>query len=98
MEGQRPGLSVEETGPKSGQKAQKIDIVLLDKAGLAFFPDDPAVGGRAGHGVIAPVNAAGDVELDLLKEWSLYRGTGNRHRLTQAVLDAIIERDVRSDS
>jgi hypothetical protein len=39
--GQKPGLSVERDGPMLGQKAQKIDVTLLEKSGLALFEDDP---------------------------------------------------------
>ena len=92
----KPGLSVEENGPESGKKAQKIDVALLNKAGLGFFPDDLAVGGREGHGVIAPVNAAGEVDQAKLEDWASYRCTGKQHRFTLAVLNAIVERDVRS--
>jgi hypothetical protein len=92
----KPGLSVEAAEPKAGQKGQKIDVRLLDETGLGFFPDDPTVGGREGHGVIAPINAAGEVDQALLREWVSYRGTGERHHFTQALLNAIIERDVRS--
>ena len=94
--GQQPGLSVWESGPKPGQKAQKIDPSLLTTGGLAYFPDDPATGGQAGHGVIALVNAVGRVDQVLLEEWASYRGTGKRHRFTQAILDAIAEADFRS--
>ncbi|MGD0542640.1 MAG: hypothetical protein ABSB33_14090 [Tepidisphaeraceae bacterium] len=96
LPGQKPGLSVEVVGPGPGQKAQKVDVTVLAENGLAFFVDDPSSGGREGHGVISPVDASGKVDQALLKEWASYRGTGKRHRFTQAVLDAIIERDVRS--
>jgi len=69
---------------------------LLAAGGLKFFPDDPAVGGDPEHGVIAPVTTRGEVDQTLLEDWASWRKTGRRHRLTQAVMDAIVERDVRS--
>jgi hypothetical protein len=93
--GRRPGLSVESDGPGQNQKAQKIEVDLLMGNGLAYFPDDPATGGPEGHGVIAPVLASGEIDIRLLNEWASFRGCGVRHRLTQAILDAIVERDVR---
>jgi hypothetical protein len=99
FQGQKPGLSVEAAGPPaSGQKAQKIDLTLLEHSGLGFFPDDPASGGREGHGVIVPVDSAGNVDQALLEEWASWRGTGRQHRFTTAILNAIAEKDVRSSS
>ena len=66
--GQKPGLSVWDFGPQPGQKAQKIDSALLATGGLGYFPDDVSAGGQAGHGVISPVNSAGDVDRALLDE------------------------------
>lgn len=95
--GQKPGLSVERDGPGPGLKPQKIDVSLLEKNGLGLFEDDPLQGGRVGHGVIAPVDVRGEVDVTRLQEWASWRQTGKRHHpLTQAVLDAIIEPDVRS--
>ena len=88
-----PSDRSEADGPGLTQKAQKIDVALLNETGLSFFPDDPSVGGREGHGVIAPVNAAGEVDLAMLQEWASYRGSGRRHRFTQSVLNAIVEKD-----
>jgi hypothetical protein len=61
-------------------------------------PDDPAQGGQPGHGVIAPLDGRGKVDQAMLDEWASSRGSGRRHPLTQAVLDAIVERDVRSQT
>ena len=98
--GQTPGLSVENTLEAAlgeGQKkAQKLDVTKL-KWPLAFVPDDPARGGRDGHGVITPVDADGQVDLIKLNEWASKRA-GQRdepHPLTQLVIDAIVESDVR---
>jgi hypothetical protein len=98
LAGSKPGLSVELSLPEPGSKAQKIDVTLLVVAGLRFVPDNLAAGGRGGHGVIAPVNEAGVVDEALLQEWAACRGTGTRHRFTQAILNAIVERDIRSNS
>ena len=72
--GSKPGLSVELDLPPLGRKAQKIDVALLSGTGLGFLPDNLAAGGVSGHGVIAPVDAAGEAEIALLKQWAAYRG------------------------
>jgi hypothetical protein len=94
--GQKPGLSVSEA-PPPGVKAQKIDPALL-VAGLAYIPDDVDKGGVSGHGVITPVKPDGEVDQPLLEEWAASRTSSTIHRLTRAVLDSIIEHDVRSSS
>lgn len=97
--GSQPGLSVNLVPPGPAQKAQKVDVRMLVDSGLAFLPDDPKAGGRSDHGIIAPVDPqTGSVDIELLREWASTRGTRRRHRLTQAILDAIVERDVRSSS
>lgn len=96
-----PGLSVEDALEDAldggNKKAQKLDLARL-RLPLVYFPDDPSVeGGRRGHGVITPVNSQGQVDLVVLEEWASQR-TSQRdvpHQLTQLVLDAIIESDVR---
>jgi len=75
-------------GKRWAKKTQIIDVV--------DFPDDPVKGGQSGHGVIAPLDADGELDRAMLDGWASYRGSGRRHPLTQAVLDAIVERDVRS--
>jgi hypothetical protein len=99
--GLTPGLSVEdvlEDALEDGnKKAQKLDLAKL-KLPLAYFPDNPAVeNARKGHGVITPVNAEGQVDFNALQEWALARGSQSDtpHPLTQLVIDAIIEIDVR---
>jgi hypothetical protein len=88
--GSNPGLSVNESPPGPGIKAQKIDIQRLLDSGLAFFPDDPSQGGIEGHGVIAPIDATGKVDASLLRQWADCRETGERHRFTEAILNAIV--------
>jgi hypothetical protein len=88
--GSYPGLSVDESPPPPGRKAQKIDVALLAQSGLAFFPDDPSQGGSNGHGVIAPIDTNGRVDEAILREWAGCRGTGQRHHFTQGILNAII--------
>jgi len=94
--GADPGLSVDFNPPPPGQKAQRLDLSRLDGTGLGYFPDDPAAGGKQGHGVIAPVNDAGKLDLVLLQEWSDTRGSGSRHKFTEAVANAIIVQDIRA--
>jgi hypothetical protein len=94
--GQQPGLSVEDAMPAAG-KAQGIAVDLL-KPPLMYFPDDFAKGGTQGHGVIAPTDGSGNVDQTALEEWASCRETQQdaAHPLTQIVIDAIVERDVRS--
>jgi hypothetical protein len=78
-------------------KAQRIDLSKL-RLPLKYFPDDLSVqGGRPGHGVIAPVDEAGRVDDAALEEWASSRATqgDTPHRLTQIVIDAIVDTDVR---
>jgi len=72
--------------------------VSLLRPPLAYFPDDVANGGRLGHGVIAPADPSGDVDQAILDEWASHRDSQHDepHPLTQIVIDAIVERDVRS--
>jgi hypothetical protein len=94
--GQEPGLSTFESFESgSGRKYQKIDLSRL-KPPLQGFPDDPAQGGTPGHVSIAPADAAGKVDQEQLEEWAATRGTQRTHPLTQIVLDAVVEADVRS--
>lgn len=89
--GSNAGLSVNANPTGSRQKVQKIDVSLLTQGGLKYLPDDPSVSDHDGHGVITPVDSAGKVDQEALREWASSRGTGVTHRLTQAVLDAIVE-------
>ena len=79
---------------KAGQKGQKIDLALL-RPPLRGVADDPAIGGSPGHVCIVPVNDAGEVDQLLLEEWAACRDSGNQHPLTQLVLDAIVEENVK---
>jgi hypothetical protein len=89
--GSNPGISVSRVPPPAGQKAQKLELALLEGTGLTFLADDPADGGDESHGVIAPVNDAGRVDDQLLREWANGCGTGVQHRFTGAILKAIVE-------
>ncbi len=99
--GLTPGLSVEDAleaaADHAKKKAQKLDVSKL-KLPLAYFPDNPEVeGGRSGHGVIVPVDDEGRVDLVALQEWASCRlSQGDTpHPLTQLIIDAIVESDVR---
>ncbi len=97
-DGQQASLStfrtLEALGLKAGAKAQKIDGSKLMPP-LQLFPDDPSRGGTTGHISVAPIDSNGHVDQALLEEWAVSRGTYATHRLTQAVLDAVSEQDVR---
>ena len=88
--GVKPGLSVNIARPV-GTKFQKIAVDVLQGCGLSFIPDDVSAGGEVYHGVIAPTTSSGDIDYQKLNEWASFRGGGIRHKLTQAVLDAIIK-------
>ncbi len=88
--GSRPGLSIELTVPPVGKKVRQLDVVMLRRNGLKVFPDIVAEGGREGHATLAPVTDDGEVDQAKLQERASYRGTGQRHPFTQAVLDAIL--------
>jgi hypothetical protein len=87
--GQQAGLSASDVLPPSG-KAQGIDTGALE-APLKAIPDDPKQGGTRGHFAIAPVDVMGEVDLELLEDWAMSRGTGRRHELTQRLLDAVVQ-------
>ncbi|HEX5443219.1 MAG TPA: hypothetical protein VFW87_05295 [Pirellulales bacterium] len=91
--GQQAGLSASNTVP-SGKKAQAIDTEKL-KLPLQAFPDDTALGGTAGHFAIAPVDEKGEVSFTQLQDWAASRGTGRTHELTQLVLEAVVEPNVK---
>lgn len=97
--GKPPGLSTFKTmaalSLPPGNKAQQLDLDLL-KPPLTPFPDDPTLGGTTDHIAIAPSDAEGNVNQELLKEWAACRKTEVCHRLTQIVLDCIVEIDIRS--
>lgn len=99
--GLTPGLSVNDTLEAAlddkNKKAQKLDLSRLQPP-LKYFPDNPeAEGAEEGHGVIAPVDADCRVDQAVLDEWASHRETqgDTPHRLTQLVIDAIVESNVR---
>jgi hypothetical protein len=95
--GKAPGLSAFDTlasAAQTGDKAQGIDVGRLHPP-LAAIPDDPGRGGTPGHVSVCPVDAAGNVDQQKLDDWAASRGTGQTHPLTQDVLDAIVNPDVR---
>lgn len=90
--GSKPGLSVMVTLDLSkGEKAQKIDLRMLESP-LQAIPDDPKlVGGIADHVSILPIQSSGNVDQELLEQWAASRGSGSIHRFTANVRDAIVE-------
>ncbi len=95
--GRSPGLSISdslEAVAQPGAKAQVIDLDLLGNPLIAFADDPTLEGGEAGHLSIAPTKSDGFVDEDLLQEWAATRGSGNIHRLTVIVTDAVV-REVR---
>ena len=97
LPGVKPGLSIEEDRqgivllPK--ERLQYIDLDLLTPS-LAVISDDAAKpGGRAGHGVIAPVDEFGEVDQQLLEEWAASRGQDPPHVLTRLVRDAVVDEE-----
>ena len=97
--GKPPGLSTFKTmaalSLPPGNKAQQLDLDLL-KSPLKPFPDDPTLGGMIDHVAIAPGDAEGSVNQELLEEWAACRKTEVCHPLTQIVLDCIVEIDMRT--
>lgn len=91
--GQQAGLSASEAVP-AGRKGQAIDIEKL-RPPLKAIPDDTTQGGVAGHFALAPVNAKGEVDTEQLQDWARSRGTGRTHEFTQALLDAVVEPNVK---
>jgi len=93
--GQAPGLSTSlphELAP--GDKVQVLDLSLL-QGPLRAFADDPSEGGTPGHVTIAPVDANGNIDQALLEEWADARATGATHPLTDLVLAAVVQVNVR---
>jgi hypothetical protein len=91
--GQYPGLSATTTIPP-GRKAQGIDVDKLMPP-LRAWTDDPEQGGTAGHYSIAPADDRGEVNIEMLTEWAMTRNTGQIHVLTQMLLDAVVEHNVK---
>jgi hypothetical protein len=94
--GQQAGLSVWGTIPP-GKKAQGIDTEKL-RSPLSAIPDDPNHGGTVGHFAVVPVDASGEVDAKRLEDWAMSRGHGQTHELTQVLLDAVVEPNVRGIS
>ncbi len=93
--GQAPGLSTFETlSLRRGEVAQVIDVTLLQPP-LRAIPDDVAAGGAPGHVSITPVDAAGGVDQQLLDEWAANRGHSPAHPLTENVMQAVVQINVR---
>jgi hypothetical protein len=78
----------------NGRKAQGIDMDKL-KPPLKAIPDDTTQGGTPGHFAIAPVDEKGAVDVERLEAWTMSRGTGQTHELTQILLDAVVEPNAR---
>jgi hypothetical protein len=91
--GQEPGLSASGAIPP-GRKVQGIDTEKL-KPPLMAIPDDINQGGMAGHFSIAPVSETGHVDREQLENWAAFRGTGDTHELTQLLLDAVVQPNVK---
>jgi hypothetical protein len=81
-----------ELGPN--RKAQAIDSDLLQPP-LRAIPDNPDEGGTEGHVAIVPVTSQGQVDQELLEEWAATRRSGQTHQLTQMLLDAVVEVNIR---
>jgi hypothetical protein len=93
--GQAPGLSTFETlSLRRGEVAQVIEVALLQPP-LRAVPDDVAAGGTPGHVSITPVDAAGGVDQRLLEDWAATRGRSPTHPLTDNVLQAVVQINVR---
>lgn len=91
--GQKPGLSTSEIAP-SNRKSQGIALDQILPP-LMAFPDDPNEGGTPGHVAISPVNEAGEIDIEKLKEWASSRNSDHIHPFTQILLDAVIESNVK---
>jgi hypothetical protein len=93
--GQAPGLSTFEVirlGRKD--KAQVIDLALLQPP-LQAIPDDPGADGTPGHVSIVPVDDTGAVDQQLLDAWASWRIQSSIHPLTQIVMDAVVQQDLK---
>jgi hypothetical protein len=71
-----------------------IDVTRL-RPPLGVVPDDPTKGGTPGHVSIVPVDAAGAVDQAKLDEWATARGQSPPHSLTQMIIDAVAQTDIR---
>ena len=91
--GQLPGLSAWDS-IRPGKKAQGIDTEKL-KLPLRATADNVEHGGEPGHFAIVPIDQNGEVDAELLAAWSKFRETGDTHELTQILLDAVVEPNVK---
>ncbi len=78
-----------ESAVKPGGKAQKIDLAKLDHGLLGCFQDEN------GHVSLVPVDAEGNLDMMKLTEWAGSVAAGVSHPLTQMVLRAIAEPNVK---
>jgi hypothetical protein len=81
-----------DAGIKPGGKRQKIDLAKLDPALLGCFEDEH------GHVSIVPVDADGKLDMMKLAEWAATLGSDAAHPLTELVMEAIVEKNVRRPS
>lgn len=93
--GQMPGLSALKYVPQ-GNKAQGIEMESIQLP-LKTFPDDVARGGSPDHFAIAPIDENGEVDLEALRDWASYRKSGKTHKLTQSLLSAVVEPNVKGE-
>ncbi len=97
--GQAPGLSTFKTldlAVQPREKAQVIDLDLLESP-LRGYEDEPGLeGGVVGHVSIAPARPDGNIDQDLLAEWAATRNSGVTHRLTEVVKNALVDSIKRS--
>jgi hypothetical protein len=92
--GQAPGLSTFSTlelAVHPGDKAQVIDLDLLESP-LRGYDDQPGLDGAVdGHISIAPSRPDGSIDQDLLAEWAGTRNTDVTHWLTELVKKALVD-------
>jgi hypothetical protein len=92
--GQAPGLSTFnslELAVLPGEKAQVIDLDLLEIP-LHGYADQPGLEGAVdGHVSIAPARPDGSLDQGLLAEWAATRNSGATHMLTELVKNALVE-------
>jgi hypothetical protein len=80
-----------ELAVQPGDKAQVIDLDLLESP-LRGFEDQPGLEGAVdGHVSIAPARSDGSIDEELLAAWAASRNTGTTHRLTELVKNALVD-------
>jgi hypothetical protein len=89
--GQAPGLSVFSEPARAvsrGEKAQVIDLDLLESP-LTGIPDRIGIEGAiAEHLALTPIRPDGQVDQGLLEEWARTRTTNQVHWLTELIKKA----------